>query len=106
MLQINSPFLLVLVTFHCSDRTLTRVTYHGVTLAASLRMQSSVGWKCKVAGHMVTSGGGGGGRKGEREKSERKACWYSALSPLCLLGTPVSGIAPPTFRVDILTSIN
>lgn len=96
VLQINNPFLFVLVTFHCSDRTLTRVTYHGLTLAASLRMQSfSVGWECEVAGHMVTSGGRGGG-------------WYSALSPLCLLGIPASGIAPPTFRVDLLTltSIN
>lgn len=55
-LQINNPFLLVLVTFCCSDQILTRVTCHGVILAPNLRMQSfTVGWEHEVAGHRVSS---------------------------------------------------
>lgn len=56
-------------------------------------MQSfTVGWGREVAGHRVSS-----------VRKEGVGAQLS-LSPLCLLGTPASGMAPPKFRVDPLTS--
>lgn len=58
-------------------------------------MQSfTVGWEREVAGHMVSS----------VRKEGVGAQLSLSLSPLCLLGTPASGMAPPKFRVDPLTS--